>query len=114
MLGRLILILLQVIVAWFAGPIIYSYVPSPGVFGLFVYAAIFAVLVYLTGILAAQVLQDVGTPSPAALTTSLVVALLAAAFVVFALPYIPQFPGNTLSHRGIVLAGAILGYLMRR
>jgi uncharacterized membrane protein YoaK (UPF0700 family) len=113
MLSRLILILLQIVVAWVGAPLIYKYIPSVG-FGLFIYAVLFAILVYLTGVLAAQVLKDVGTRSSAALTASLIVALLAAAFVTFGPEFIPQIPKDLTSQRAIVLAGAILGYLARR
>jgi len=114
MLGKLILILLQVAVAWIGGPIIRSYIPINGGFDLFVYAVIFAILVYLTGVLCAQVLRDIGMPSTAALSTSLIIALLAAAFLIFAPQFIPDLPGTSISNRGFVLAGAILGYLIRR
>ena len=114
MLGKLILIVLQVIVAWGLGPVVRGYIPVAGDFDLFVYAAIFAILAYVTGILASLVIKDVGSPSPAALTASLVVALIAAAIAAFAWQYIPNIPDTAITKRGFVLAGAILGYLMRR
>lgn len=114
MLGKLILIVLQIVVAWGAGPFLRGYIPSPGNFDLFVYAGIFAVLAYITGILASLVIKDVGMPSPAALTASLVLALITAAVATFAWNYIPNIPDTAISKRGFVLAGAILGYLMRR
>jgi hypothetical protein len=114
MLGRLILIALQVVVAWGGGPFLRQYIPVSGAFDLFVWAAIFAVIAYIVGIIAALIIKDVASPSPAALTTSVVVALLAAAFAKYGLAYVPQIPGNTISQRGIVLAGAILGYMIRR
>ena len=83
-------------------------------FDLFVYAALFAVIAYVIGILAALIIKDVGSPSPAALTTSLVVALIAAAFATYGMDLVPQIPGGTISKRGLVLAGAVLGYMFRR
>lgn len=114
MLGKLILVILQIIVAWGAGPIVRGYIPVPGNFDLFAYAAIFAVLAYIVGILAALVIKDVGTPSPAALTASLVIALIFAAIATFAWQFVPNIPDTTITKRGFVLAGAILGYLIRR
>lgn len=114
MLGRLILLLLQIAVAWFAGPIIRGYVPAPGTFDLFVYAVVFALLAYVIGALAALVIKDVGAPSSSTLTASLVLALIAAAVATFAMDLIPQIPGNALSKRGLVLAGALLGYVIKR
>ena len=114
MLGKLILIVLQAIAAWGAGPILRQYIPVSGALDLFVYAGVFAVIAYIVGILAALVIKDVGSPSPAALTASLVVALIAAAVATYGMDLIPQIPGGTISKRGIVLAGAILGYLLRK
>ena len=114
MLGRIILLALQIAVAWLAGPIVRGYVPAPGAADLFLYAAIFAVLAYVTGVLAALVIKDVGAPSGSTLTWSLMLALIAAAAVTFGQAYIPQIPGNAVSKRGIVLAGALLGYLLKR
>jgi hypothetical protein len=114
MLGRLILLLLQIAIAWFVGPIVRGYIPVPGTFDLFVYAVIFAILAYVTGALAALVIKDVGAPSSSTLTASLVLALIAAAIATFAMDLIPQIPGNAVSKRGLVLAGALLGYLFKR
>jgi hypothetical protein len=114
MLGRLVLIFLQVAAGWALAPFLRQYVPVSGAFDLFVYAALFALIVYVTGILAALIVKDVGSPSPAALTTSLVVALIAAAIATYGMDLIPQIPGSTISKRGLVLAGAVLGYMFRR
>jgi hypothetical protein len=50
----LILLGLQLIVAWFAAPVIVRYIPRLGRLELFVYAAVFAVLVWLVGVIGAQ------------------------------------------------------------
>ena len=63
MLGRLILTLLQIAIAWFATPVLAGYVPVPGKFSLFLYAVICAIVVFIVGLVAAQVLKDVGQPS---------------------------------------------------
>ncbi|MEQ1669735.1 MAG: hypothetical protein ABL893_02645 [Hyphomicrobium sp.] len=114
MLGRLVLIFLQVAAGWAGAPFLRQYIPVSGAFDLFVYAAVFALIVYVVGILAALVIKDVATPSPAALTASVVVALLAAAFATYGMDLVPQIPGGTISKRGLVLAGAVLGYMFRR
>jgi len=47
MLSRLILLALQAIVAWVAAPPIIRYIPGLGSLQLLVYAAVFAVLVWV-------------------------------------------------------------------
>lgn len=114
MLGRLVLLLLQVVAAWGIGPIVRGYVPVGGNLDLFIYAGIFAVIVYVTGIIASLFVKNVGMPSPATLTASVVLALVGAAFATWGADLVPQLPSTTISNRGIVLAGAILGYFIKR
>jgi hypothetical protein len=112
MLGRLILILLQAIIAWFAAPIIAGYIPVPGAFSLFLFAIICAIIVFLVGIVAAQVLRDIGQPGSAALTWALIFALIGAAISTWGPQFLPQI--HRVSPHTWVVAGAILGYLIKR
>lgn len=113
MLGRLILVLLQAIVAWFLAPIIAGHIPVPGVFSLFVFAIICAIIVFLVGIVAAQILRDVGQPGSSTLSWALIFALIAAALATWGPDLLPQVPW-TRHDRGLVVVGAILGYLLKR
>jgi hypothetical protein len=80
MLGRLILLLFQLAVGWFAAPHIVRYLPKfGGVVDLFVYAIIVALLVTVVGFVGSLVLQGVGTPTTGTLTSALVLALIFAA-----------------------------------
>lgn len=114
MLGKIILLLLQIGLSWLLAPILYSNIPVPGEFGIFLYAVLFAIIVFLTGVLGGQVLRDVGGPSGATLSAALIVALLFAAVVFFAPQFLAVIPGDAISHRGFVLAGALLGYWLKR
>jgi hypothetical protein len=114
MLGRLILILLQVVIAWFAAPIIAGYIPVPGAFSLFLFAVICAVLVFLVGVIGAHILRDVGEPGSATLTWALILALIAAAVATWGPQLVPHVPWSRVSPRALVLAGAVLGYLVKR
>ena len=116
MLSRLILLVLQLIVAWFAAPVIVRYIPGMGRLELFVYAAAFAVLVWLVGVVGAQVLKDTGTPSSAALASALVVALIAAAVYTWLPTFVPDAKRVmlTLLAKAYPLIGAVLGYHLRR
>jgi hypothetical protein len=116
MLSRLILFVLQLIVAWFAAPVIVRYIPGMGRLELFVYAAVFAVLVWLVGVVGAQILKDTGTPSSAALASALVVALLAAAIYTWLPAFVPDATRVMLNlqEKAYPLIGAVLGYNLRR
>ena len=116
MLSRLILLALQLIVAWFAAPVIVRYIPGMGRLELFVYAAAFAVLVWLVGVVGAQVLKDTGTPSSAALASALVVALIAAAVYTWLPTFVPDAKRVMLNlqEKAYPLIGAVLGYHLRR
>lgn len=114
MLGRLILLLLQAVAAWGVAPFIVSAIPIGGQFTLLVVGIVFAVIVYLTGVLGAQVLKDVAMPGPGHLTAALVLALVVAAICTFGPAIITGFPGSGLEHRVAVLAAALLGYFAKR
>src|SRR5437762_11164628 len=79
MLSRLILLAVQLVIAWFGAPYVVRYIPGMGRMEIFVYAAVFAVIVWIVGLVLSQVLRETGMPSSATLVAALVVALIAAA-----------------------------------
>jgi hypothetical protein len=116
MLSRLILLAVQLAVAWFAAPEIMRYLPRLGTLQLFVYAAVFAVLVWLVGLVLSQVLRETGMPSSATLVTSLILALIGAALIIW-LPVLVPDVGRMLPRidaRFYPLLGAVLGYHVKR
>ena len=70
MLSRLILLALQLVIAWFGAPYIVRYIPGMGRMEIFVYAAVFAVIVWIVGLVLSQVLRDLGQPSSGTLAHS--------------------------------------------
>ncbi|MDX2309535.1 MAG: hypothetical protein NW216_14940 [Hyphomicrobium sp.] len=114
MLGRIILLLLQIAGGYFITPLLFSQIPVPGALSLYLYAVIVAVVIYLIGLLAAQVVKDVAMPSPATLSSAVIVALIAAALWSFGPELLPQLPWSKVPSRWAVLGGAILGYLAKR
>jgi TIR domain len=58
----IILLTFQLAVAWFCAPYILRYIPGLGQLQLFVYAAVFAVLVWVAGLVLSQVLRGMGQP----------------------------------------------------
>lgn len=113
MLGYLILVIVQIAAAWFGAPIFLKYVPAAiGAAPLvFVHAAIFAVIVWVIGLIGSFVLKDVGLPGSSTLASALIGALIGAALVVFQVPamiplkFAPMF---------LPLGLAIAGYMIRR
>ncbi len=120
MLPRIVLFGLQIVVAWYCADwIVVPLVRTLGVgreYVLFLYAAVFALIVWLVGLAGGGVLKAVSAPSGGTFVTALVLALAAAAAVVFfgssIDAIIPQLSGvrNTV----YPLAGAMIGYLLKR
>src|SRR5690606_31262954 len=77
MLGRLILLLLQVAVGWFGTTALMRYITFAE-FRLFIFAVVAAIVIFLIGVIAAVILKDVGSPSSATLSWALGFALIAA------------------------------------
>jgi hypothetical protein len=116
MLARLVLLAAQLAVAWFVAPEIVRYIPRLGDFQIFVYAAVFAVLVWVVGLVLSQVLRETGMPSSSTLVTSLVVALIFATIILWVPAIIPDI-GRLLRQIPTLaypLIGAVLGYHMKR
>jgi hypothetical protein len=114
MLGRIVLILLQIGIGYVATPMITGQIPVPGAFSLYVFAAVAAIVVYLTGIIGALVLKDVGSPSSATLSATLILALIGAVIASFGPDLVPQIPWSKAPARWIVLGAAILGYTFKK
>jgi uncharacterized membrane protein YoaK (UPF0700 family) len=114
MLGRLVLLLLQVAGGYFLGNIAMGYIPIRGDLSIFVYAVVVSVIIYLIGVVAAQIIKDVSTPSSHALSSALLLALIFALIWTFVPPLVPDLPWNRLPARWAVLIGAVLGYFAKR
>lgn len=116
MLSRLILLVLQAIVAWVAAPAIVRYIPGLGGLQLFVYAVVFAVLVWVVGLVLSQVLKGAGMPSSATLVAALILALIAAAIYTWLPTAVPEVKPVLLNLQEKVypLIGALLGYHLKR
>jgi hypothetical protein len=112
MIGYLVLVVLQFVAAWFGAPEVLRYIPISGDPRTFVHAAIYAVIVWIVGIVGCFVLKDVRMPTTRTLAAALVGAVFGAAlmFVPQLIAAIPiKFPPLYLP-----LICAILGYMARR
>jgi EamA domain-containing membrane protein RarD len=116
MLSRLVLLAVQLIVAWVGAPYVVRYIPGMGRMEIFVYAAVFAVLVWVVGLVLSQVLRETGQPSSATLLSALIVAAIAAAIYTWLPAVVPEakrFMLN-LQEKAYPLIGALIGYHIRR
>jgi uncharacterized membrane protein len=112
MLGRLVLILLQISIAWYVAPQIMRHIPVKGDPGLLVMGAVFALVAYLVGLLGAEILKDVARPSGAALTWALIGGLIGAALLL--VPQIWQAIPFKFDRLFLPLACSVLGYHLKR
>ena len=111
MLGKLILILLQLAIGWVLTPMVLRYVPVGGDAAFFVQGVAAAIIIWLVGVIGAQILKDVGTPSGATLAWALIGGLVGAAIVVFKVnAMIPISAPLLLWPLGL----AVLGYALKK
>lgn len=119
MLPRLVLIILQIGIAWFAVPalrgVLGSIVARP--YDVLVTAVLYALVVTIVGFAGALVLKGLRVPSRATLVASVVVALLMVGLTLIPAlwqPIVAAVPLLRTSTDVIALIGAILGFYLRR
>ncbi len=116
MLSRLILLAAQLAIGWFGAPYIVQYIPNMGGLQLFVYAVVFAVLVWVVGLILSQVLRETGMPSSSTLVAALVLALIGAALITWLPGIVPDLGATMRQVRPLIypLVGAVIGYHIKR
>jgi len=114
MLGRLMLILVQCVVGWYAALEIMKALPALGNLDIFILAGIFALLVWAIGLLAGAVLKDVSQPGPPALMFAFAAAVLFSALTIFpdAHNAVASVAGD-IDMRIYPLVGAVIGYAVQ-
>jgi hypothetical protein len=122
MLGKFVLMVAQLAAGWHLGLIAMEYVPfyPRAPFDIFVYAVVFAVIVWIIGFIGSAVLRDCGTPTSPTLTMALIMALVGAALALlpdwsYVRQYTPQL-GQTIKsipYLWMPLGGAVIGYLIK-
>jgi len=110
MLGRIVLILVQLAGAWFLAPLVARYIPVTGILYYILFAVLCAVFAWLIGLVCAEVIKGVNKPQGSSFFWSIALGLVGAAILI--LPhYVPSFqytlPFAALS---LPLIGAVLGY----
>jgi hypothetical protein len=113
MLGRLVLIALQIAAGWGGTPMVERYVSVGGNAQTFIRGVIAAVIVWIVGLVGSQVLKDVSLPSPAKLTWAVAGGLIGAGLIVFKVPQMVQMP-LPAPPLAILIGLAMLGYHLKR
>jgi hypothetical protein len=120
MLPHLILIVLQLLGAYYIAPLIKDYLPILPRFSgydldIFIWAILYAVVVFIIGFIGSIVLKGVRSPGAGTLTLALVLSLIIAA-----LTLVPQVTaaasdaGLRIATRWWPLVGAMVGYFIKR
>jgi hypothetical protein len=120
MLPHLILIVLQLLGAVYIAPLIKDYIPTLGRYSgveldIFIWAILYAVVVFVIGFIGSVVLKGVRAPGAGTLTLALVLALIIAV-----LTQVPQVTaaatdaGVRIATRWWPLVGAMVGYFIKR
>jgi hypothetical protein len=110
MLGRVVLIALQLAGSWFGAPYVLRYLSVGGDLQVFVHGAVFAVLTWIVGLVGSQVLKGVDLPPLASLAYALAGGLIGGALIVLKVPAMVPFPFPPLI---LPLGLAILGYAIK-
>ncbi len=113
MIGYLVLVVLQFIAAWFAAPTVLGYIPIQGDPRTFVHALIFAVIVWIVGLVGCFALKEVRMPTTRTLAAAMIGATIGAALMMF-LPQLRDAIPVKFPPLYLPLFGAILGYMVRR
>jgi hypothetical protein len=112
MLGQIILIAMQFAAALLGAPLVLGQIPITGDLKLFAHAAIFAVIVWIVGLVGSFALKDVNLPSSKTLGTALIGALIGAALLL--IPGLLAAIPFKFDRLYLPLLGAIIGYMVRR
>lgn len=121
MLPRIVLVMLQFLIAWFGA----SYIAEPIIrslglgrdYGTLVYAVVYAIIVWLVGLGGSAVLKGLPSPSTGTLGFSLVLALAVAG--VMLVPDLARAITGVISPQTVPpsaypLLGALFGYFIKR
>jgi hypothetical protein len=116
MLARLLLLVLQLVIAWLATPVLLAQLPSAGGLRLYLYGVVAAGLIFCVGRVLSQVLRELAKPSRDTLLCAVLLALAGALFVNFRgdLPLAWRSATHGLRDELYPLMGAALGYVLKR
>lgn len=117
MLGRVVLILLQIIGAWFGAQFVAGFIPDGGpVLTLILYAVLFTVFSWIVGLVGAEAIKGINRPQGSSFVISLLLALVGAGILI-APTYVPSLQFTLpagIRDLYVPLLGAVIGYQLGR
>ena len=119
MLPRIVLLIVQIAAAWFLADPIKAAAPTlvARPYDIFVYAVLYALIVFIVGFTGSLVLKNVRVPTTGTLIASVVLACLGAGLTLveaIRASLDAAVPLLRSSHKIYALAGAVIGYLLKR
>ncbi len=119
MLPRIVLLLIQIAAAWFIADPIKTALPTlvARPYDIFIYALLYALIVFILGYAGSLVLKNVRVPSLGTLVGCLVLAGVGAGITLvdaIRVPLDTAVPLLSASHKVYALVGAVIGYLIKR
>lgn len=112
MLGKLVLIAIQAVAALMGAPFVMRALPAAGDLTPLIQAVVFAVIVWVVGLVGSFALKDVAMPSPRALAAAIVGALIGA--VITMIPQVMHLIPLKVPAATFPIIGAIVGYFIRK
>lgn len=112
MLARVVLVIFQLVFAWYMAACLINDIPLRGDLRIFLHAGLFGLMVWNAGLIGAEILQGVSSPSSSTLVACLIGALVGAALLfipglVAAIPF-------RIERLFIPLIGAVIGYAIKK
>jgi len=112
MLARIVLVIFQLVFAWYMAACLAKGIPLGGDLRIFLYALLFGLMVWNAGLIGAEILKGIPSPSSATLAACLIGALIGAA-IVFIPGLLSAIPFR-IERLLVPLIGAVIGYAARR
>ena len=112
MLGTIILIAIQFAAAFLGAPVVLAQIPVAGDLKVFATAIIYAVIIWIVGLVGSLALKDVNLPSTRTLGAALIGALIGAGLT--KIPGLMDASPLKFPLLYLPLIGGIIGYMARR
>lgn len=112
LLSRVVLVLFQLIFAWYMAACLINGIPLRGDLRLFAHAGLFGLMVWNAGLIGAEILKGISSPSSSTLAACLIGALIGAALLF--IPGLFAAIPIRIERLFVPLLGAVIGYALKK